>query len=80
MKGSRGADAVPMTTETINVAPVRSPLPSFECAICYSEIDIRNRSGYMLAPCDHLFHQDCLVQWMEVKMECPICRKDLPAL
>ena len=80
MKGSRGVEAVPMTTETISEAPTRSALPSFECAICYNEIDIRNPSGYMLAPCDHLFHQDCLVRWMEVKMECPICRKDLPTL
>jgi len=80
MKGSRGVEAVPMTTETISEAPTRKALPSFECAICYNEIDIRNPAGYMLAPCDHLFHQDCLVRWMEVKMECPICRKDLPTL
>jgi hypothetical protein len=80
MKGSRGVEAASMTTETISEPPARSALPSFECAICYNDIDIRNRSGYMLAPCDHLFHKDCLVQWMEVKMECPICRKDLPTL
>lgn len=68
-----------MTAETIQTTRVR-PLPSFDCVICYTDIDIRNRGGYMLAPCDHLFHKDCLIQWMEVKMECPICRKDLPAL
>jgi len=80
MKGSRlNKTETPMTTETISATPART-LPSFDCVICYNEIDIRNRSGYMLAPCDHLFHKDCLVQWMEVKMECPICRKDLPAL
>jgi hypothetical protein len=80
MKGNRtNKNETPMTTETISASPARPP-PSFECCICYNEIDIRNRSGYMLAPCDHLFHRDCLVQWMEVKMECPICRKDLPAL
>lgn len=80
MKGSRAVEAAPMTTETINEAPARAALPSFDCVICYNEIDTRNRSGYMLAPCDHLFHKDCLVQWMEVKMECPICRNDLPTL
>lgn len=80
MKGSRVAETTAMTTETISSTSAPRPLPSFDCVICYNEIDIRNRTGYMLAPCDHLFHKDCLVQWMEVKMECPICRKDLPAL
>lgn len=68
-----------MTTETV-AAPPNPALPSFDCVICYNDIDVRNRRGYMLAPCDHLFHRDCLVQWMEVKMECPICRTELPAL
>lgn len=79
IKSTRAKTEVCMTAETIHGAPARPP-PSFDCVICYTDIDIRNRNGYMLAPCDHLFHKDCLVQWMEVKMECPICRKDLPAL
>jgi Ring finger domain len=54
--------------------------PTLDCSICYDAIDVRNRRGYMLAPCDHLFHRDCLIQWMDVKMECPICRTELPAL
>lgn len=50
-----------------------------DCSICYESIDVV-RHSYMLAPCDHLFHRDCLIQWMDVKMECPICRTELPAL
>jgi hypothetical protein len=81
IKGSRvNRTETSMTTETLSAAPSRPALPSFDCVICYNEIDVRNRRGYMLAPCDHLFHRECLVQWMEVKMECPICRTELPAL
>jgi hypothetical protein len=69
-----------MTTETVTPAPTDPSLPSFDCVICYNSIDVCNRRGYMLAPCDHLFHKDCLIQWMDVKMECPICRTQLPAL
>jgi hypothetical protein len=69
-----------MTTETLSTTPCNPPSPSFDCVICYSEIEVRNRRGYMLAPCDHLFHRECLEQWMEVKMECPICRHNLPSL
>ena len=54
--------------------------PTLDCVICYSPIDVHNVKKYMLAPCEHLFHRDCLEQWMDVKMECPICRKDLPTL
>ena len=53
---------------------------TLDCVICYNAIDVQNRRGYMLAPCDHIFHKDCLVQWMDVKMECPICRTELPSL
>ena len=70
-----------MTTERISDSP--SPLGrhhTLDCSICYEGIDVRDRRGYMLAPCDHLFHRDCLVQWMDVKMECPICRTELPPL
>jgi len=54
--------------------------PMMECVICCTDIDIRDRPGYMLAPCDHIFHKDCLVKWMDIKMECPVCRTKLPAL
>jgi hypothetical protein len=54
------------------------PAVTLDCVICYNDIDATKRTGYMIAPCDHIFHKDCLMQWMEVKMECPICRKELP--
>jgi hypothetical protein len=81
IKGSRVNRAEStMTAETVNPAAPDPSLPTIDCVICYNSIDLRNRRGYMLAPCDHLFHKTCLVQWMEVKMECPICRTELPAL
>jgi len=57
-----------------------SDTPTLDCPICHDEIDANDRSRYMLGPCDHLFHKQCLEQWMDVKMECPICRTNLPAL
>ena len=64
-----------MTTDAITL-----PAATIDCVICCNGIDHRNRKGYMLAPCDHIFHKDCLIQWMDVKMECPICRTELPAI
>ena len=30
---------------------------------------------YMLTPCKHVFHSECLDKWLEQKKECPNCRK-----
>ena len=31
-----------------------------------------------ITPCDHVFHDGCLSQWLAVKLECPVCRAALP--
>ncbi|GAX23249.1 hypothetical protein FisN_21Hh067 [Fistulifera solaris] len=93
MRGNRAISrAEGMTTEQHTTGLNGSPLVGstavsnaiqvhgLECSICYEGIDIQKRSEYMLAPCNHLFHRECLVQWMDVKMECPICRTNLPVL
>jgi len=32
---------------------------------------------YMLTPCNHVFHYECLEKWLEYKKECPNCRKSM---
>jgi len=34
----------------------------------------------MLTPCKHQFHDKCLREWMDRKLECPFCRTKLPPL
>jgi hypothetical protein len=56
-----------------------------ECAICMtslrgSEGEPASTAQLMYAPCGHIFHADCLVNWMRIKLECPSCRGQLPAL
>jgi len=31
-------------------------------------------------PCEHKFHEKCLSQWLERKVDCPYCRKPIPEL
>ncbi|KAL8136621.1 hypothetical protein V2J09_002622 [Rumex salicifolius] len=53
--------------------------PSSDCVICMTAIDFSERSNdCMVTPCDHFFHSGCLQRWMDVKMECPTCRRPLP--
>ena len=35
---------------------------------------------YMLTPCNHIFHSECLEKWLELKRECPNCRASLESL
>ena len=38
------------------------------------------RRAYMVTPCNHVFHSGCLENWMRYRLQCPICRDDLPPL
>ena len=53
-----------------------------DCVICMLPVTVqrpgKRGQAYMLTPCQHLFHTDCLERWMQVKMECPTCRRYIP--
>ncbi|XP_059284582.1 transmembrane E3 ubiquitin-protein ligase FLY2 isoform X1 [Lycium ferocissimum] len=50
-----------------------------DCVICMTAIELTLRSNNcMVTPCDHFFHSGCLQRWMDIKMECPTCRRPLP--
>lgn len=52
---------------------------AIDCVICMTAIDLNQRSNdCMVTPCDHFFHLGCLQRWMDIKMECPTCRRPLP--
>ena len=38
-----------------------------QCVICMNDVSTLN-DDYMVTPCDHLFHSDCLLKWMEEKI------------
>lgn len=41
---------------------------------------IFSRRTYMVTPCRHIFHEVCLEEWMQYRLQCPICRENLPPL
>lgn len=38
------------------------------------------RRRYMVTPCQHVFHTECMERWMRSRLQCPICRNPLPPL
>lgn len=49
-----------------------------DCVICMGTVEADRPAARMVTPCDHFFHTACLTRWMEIKMECPTCRRVLP--
>ncbi|KAH8739568.1 RING-H2 finger containing membrane associated protein [Cryptosporidium ryanae] len=53
-----------------------------QCVICMANIIVLNNFESEMCgvctPCDHIFHQKCLKQWMDIKLECPTCRRIIP--
>lgn len=55
-----------------------------ECHVCKQSIilspseKIESTQHYMVTPCFHLFHTDCLEGVMEYKLQCPRCRNGIP--
>lgn len=45
-----------------------------------SNIDRSIAQAYMITPCHHIFHTNCLEDWMKYKLQCPVCRNPLPPL
>lgn len=60
------------------------------CAICMGDVPVYveedeethkvDLQSYMLTPCSHIFHTECLENWMSYKLQCPVCRAALPPL
>ncbi|KAI8789949.1 E3 ubiquitin-protein ligase RNF126, partial [Biomphalaria glabrata] len=48
---------------------------TLQCSICMDdfELDLEVRK----LPCDHLYHPECIIKWLEMHGTCPVCRKDL---
>ncbi|CAK9149568.1 unnamed protein product [Ilex paraguariensis] len=42
------------------------------CSICLE--DFEPRQMVMLTPCNHMFHEDCIVPWVKSHGQCPVCR------
>nr|KYP75760.1 RING-H2 finger protein ATL3B [Cajanus cajan] len=47
-----------------------------ECTVCLSEFEDKDTIK-MLPKCAHVFHQQCIDNWLPSHMTCPICRHNL---
>ncbi|KAG7016485.1 E3 ubiquitin-protein ligase RING1-like protein, partial [Cucurbita argyrosperma subsp. argyrosperma] len=55
---------------------VRGELLIGECRICLDEL--MNGMEVTQLPCDHFYHRECIVKWLETSHLCPLCRYAMP--
>ena len=46
------------------------------CSICLSEF-LDNEMVCKLPECNHIFHRDCIREWLARNQKCPFCRNDI---
>lgn len=51
---------------------------SVACSICLDQYLVGDTICWAKTnECNHIFHQDCIVQWLQDHDECPLCRVDI---
>nr|XP_030145838.3 RING finger protein 122 [Taeniopygia guttata] len=43
------------------------------CAVCLEDFGLQEELGVL--PCQHAFHRECLLKWLEVRCVCPMCNE-----
>jgi len=46
------------------------------CAICKDEFSLDDTAAEL--PCHHIYHPDCIIKWLKMHNQCPVCRFELP--
>jgi hypothetical protein len=75
-----GAGPPPMTKENISGIPTVNVTQEVldknpNCSVCWE--DFKLEEPVMKLECNHCFHKDCIVPWLELHGTCPVCRKVL---
>lgn len=47
------------------------------CAVCKEQFVIDNEAKQL--PCNHIYHEDCILPWLKSHNSCPVCRFKMPS-
>jgi len=80
VRGPRGLDrAVVESFPTFTYSAIKElkiGKGALECAVCLTEFD-DDDTLRLIPKCDHVFHPDCVDEWLAGHTTCPVCRSNL---
>ncbi|KAK1698271.1 hypothetical protein QYE76_014968 [Lolium multiflorum] len=62
-----------MPTVPIAAAHVRADC---HCAVCKEPFELGAEAREM--PCKHIYHEGCILPWLQLRNSCPVCRHEMP--
>ena len=48
------------------------------CVIC--QVEYEEEEKVVALPCEHPYHADCIIKWLQIKKTCPICSTEVSSL
>jgi len=80
MEQSQGDKPVPAPDDMIESLPrgrvnTDSNLLQQDCAICKDSFELKQET--LRLPCNHTFHDECILPWIKQSGTCPVCRFEL---
>ena len=63
------------TIDSLPTEPYQATGTEDSCAICLCNFE--QEELVTKIPCNHRFHKECFVKWLEVNKICPVCRFDI---
>jgi hypothetical protein len=57
---------------------VETSVQNLTCTICLHDFQTGETVCWAkVRECNHIFHEDCVVRWLEYRDDCPLCRQNL---
>lgn len=70
--GSVSTGLSPHSLAALQYHPVDDKKQDQKCSVCME--DLKQAEAVMLPQCAHLYHRQCVEQWLALKNCCPVCR------
>merc|ERR1712039_830037 len=70
--GRHGSASASM--QTVLIHPFSNGQPQ-ECAICLQRFEPMSEAAKLPCGKNHIFHHDCLLEWLQRQPSCPLCRE-----